>query len=81
MNSDALKYYKNELLELKKQLEFIIGKEIKDEEIFESLKKYNNFKKTLSEVQHLNISSSQKLEIFQKAILLIQVFGLILNLQ
>jgi len=69
LNSEALQYYKNELLELKKQLEIIIGREILNEDILKSIKKYNQFKKKLSEVQELSILGSQKLEIFQKAIL------------
>ena len=69
LNTEALQYYKNELLELKKQLESIIGKEILDEDILKSIKKYNQFKKKLAEVQELSILSSQKLELFQKAIL------------
>ncbi len=68
-NSEALKYYKTELIELKKELEMIIGREIKNEDIIKSIKKYNQFKKKLSEVQELKISSTEKLKIFQKAVL------------
>ncbi|MFX1273919.1 MAG: 2-hydroxyacyl-CoA dehydratase family protein [Promethearchaeota archaeon] len=68
-NSEALKYFKIELLDLKKQLENIIGREISNEDIIKSIKKYNRFKIKLSEVQDLKIIGSEKLDIFQKAIL------------
>ncbi|MHA1257964.1 MAG: 2-hydroxyacyl-CoA dehydratase family protein [Promethearchaeota archaeon] len=54
-NDNALKYYELELLDFKSQLEKIKGTEIKKEEILESIKKYNEFKVILSEINELNI--------------------------
>ncbi|MFX0104230.1 MAG: 2-hydroxyacyl-CoA dehydratase subunit D [Candidatus Hodarchaeota archaeon] len=68
-NEKSLKYFKLELLELKKQLEEINRKEIKDENLKESIKKYNNFKRKLLTFSSLNIRGSEKLKILQKAIL------------
>ncbi|UCD02001.1 MAG: 2-hydroxyacyl-CoA dehydratase [Promethearchaeota archaeon] len=68
-NENSIKYFKLELLELKKQLEEINGKEIKDENLKESIKKYNSFKRKLLDFSFLNISGSEKLKILQKAIL------------
>ncbi|MBD3195631.1 MAG: hypothetical protein GF317_11275 [Candidatus Lokiarchaeota archaeon] len=68
-NESAIKYYKIELENLRKELENIIGHEIPDQKIKESIDKYNLFKKKLAEIEKLEISGSQKLEIFQKAIL------------
>ena len=68
-NDNALKYYELELLDFKAQLEEIKGNEVKKEEILESIKKYNKFKKLLMEVNDLNNGSRKKLNIFQKAML------------
>jgi len=68
-NENSLKYFKLELLELKKQLEEINGKEIKDEDLRESIKKYNNFKKKLLDFSFLHIKGSEKIKILQKAML------------
>ncbi|MEE9377833.1 MAG: 2-hydroxyacyl-CoA dehydratase family protein [Candidatus Lokiarchaeia archaeon] len=68
-NENSLKYFKLELLELKKQLEEINGKEIKDEDLRESIKKYNFFKKKLLEFSFLHIKGSEKIKILQKAML------------
>ena len=54
-NDNALKYYELELLDFKSQLEKIKGTEIKKEEILESIKKYNEFKVILSEINELNM--------------------------
>jgi len=67
--SEALKYFKLELVDIKHQLEKLIGREIRKQDIIESIKKYNSFKKKLSEINDLDISGSEKLKIFQKAIL------------
>jgi len=64
-----LKYFKLELLDLKQQLEKLTGREIRKQDIIESIRKYNSFKKKLSEINNLDISGSEKLKIFQKAIL------------
>ncbi|MFW9938126.1 MAG: 2-hydroxyacyl-CoA dehydratase family protein [Candidatus Thorarchaeota archaeon] len=66
---NSSQYYKLELTGLKLKLEELISKKIEDESIINSIKKYNNFKKKLSEVNSLEISGSLKLKIIQKAIL------------
>ncbi|TFF94861.1 MAG: 2-hydroxyacyl-CoA dehydratase [Promethearchaeota archaeon] len=68
-NENALKYYKIELDLLRKELEKIKGETIPDEEIRRSIIKYNNFKKTISKVKDLNIKGSEKLKVYQKAML------------
>ena len=62
-------YYKLELSELKQKLEEISNKEIENDSILNSIKKYNTFKKKLLEVNNLEILGSLKLKIIQKAIL------------
>ncbi len=73
-NENSLKYFKFELLDFKDQLEKIIGIEIKNEALMDSIKKYNNFKKKLLEFNNLNIRGSEKLRILQKAILYGPIF-------
>lgn len=68
-DDNAVKYYKLELLDFKKQLEEIKGSIIEDNDLLKSIKKYNNFKKKLSELNELKVSGNKKLEIFQKAML------------
>ena len=68
-NESSLKYFKLELQNLKEKLEDIIGEKISDEKLSESIKKYNDFKKKLSQVNDLEILGSEKLKIIQKAIL------------
>lgn len=68
-NENAIKYYRLEFLDFKKQLEKIKGSEIKEEEIFQSILKYNKFKIKLSEINKLRLSGKDKLIIFHKAIL------------
>jgi len=68
-DDNAFKYYKLELLDFKKQLEKIKGSEIEDNEILQSIKKYNNFKKKLAELNESSLSGNMKLKIFQKAML------------
>lgn len=68
-DDNAVKYYKLELLDFKKQLEEIKGSTIEDNDLLQSIKKYNSFKKKLSELNELKISGNKKLEIFQKAML------------
>ncbi|MFX1322831.1 MAG: 2-hydroxyacyl-CoA dehydratase subunit D [Promethearchaeota archaeon] len=69
-NDNSLRYFKLELMDLKQQLEKIKGSEILSENLRESILKYNDFKKKLLEINNLNIKGSQKLRIFQKAILI-----------
>lgn len=69
LNENALKYYKLELLDLKRQLENIKGSEIKEADLNESIKKFNNFKKKLLEVSNLEIKGKNKLNVFQEAML------------
>jgi len=68
-NSNALKYYKIELNHLRKKIEDITQERIPDFKIKESIIKWNNFKKKIVEVSKLNIMGSEKLKIYQKAIL------------
>jgi len=68
-NANSLKYFKIELNDLKKHLEEVIGKQIKDEDILVSIKKYNTFKQKLQEFNELDIPGSVKLSILQRAIL------------
>jgi benzoyl-CoA reductase subunit C len=68
-SKNAIKYFKLELLELKKELELINDKEIKNEDIIESIKLFNKFKKLISEFNDLNVKGSKKLSIIQKAML------------
>jgi len=68
-DESSLKYFKLELQNLKEKLEDIIGEKISDEKLLKSIKKYNGFKKKLSQVNDLEILGSEKLKIIQKAIL------------
>jgi benzoyl-CoA reductase/2-hydroxyglutaryl-CoA dehydratase subunit BcrC/BadD/HgdB len=68
-NESSLKYFKLELLDLKNKLEDIIGTELSDEKLLESINKYNQFKKILLEVNELEIIGSEKLKIIHKAML------------
>jgi len=68
-DESSLKYFKLELQNLKEKLEDIIGEKISDEKLSESIKKYNDFKKKISQVNDLEILGSEKLNIIQKAIL------------
>jgi len=69
MDESSLKYFKLELQNLKEKLEDIIGEKISDEKLSESIKKYNDFKKKISQVNDLEILGSEKLKIIQKALL------------
>ncbi|MBA7656751.1 (R)-2-hydroxyisocaproyl-CoA dehydratase beta subunit [subsurface metagenome] len=64
-----MKYFKLELLDLKKQLEEITGTKIDNQDLMDSIKKYNIFKKKILEISNLTLNGSQKLKIFQKAML------------
>ncbi|MFX1494090.1 MAG: 2-hydroxyacyl-CoA dehydratase subunit D [Promethearchaeota archaeon] len=68
-SNNSLIYLKLELLDLKKNLENIIGRKIENEDLLNSIIKYNNFKKKLLEFNKLYIKGSEKLKIIQKALL------------
>ncbi|MFX1590771.1 MAG: 2-hydroxyacyl-CoA dehydratase family protein, partial [Promethearchaeota archaeon] len=68
-SNNSLTYLKLELQDLKQNLETIIGNKIKNEDLLNSIKKYNNFKKKLLEFNNLYIKGSEKLKIIQKAML------------
>jgi benzoyl-CoA reductase/2-hydroxyglutaryl-CoA dehydratase subunit BcrC/BadD/HgdB len=68
-NESSLKYFKLELLELKKKLEDITGTEITNERLLKSINKYNEFKKVLLEVNELEILGSEKLKVLHRAML------------
>jgi benzoyl-CoA reductase/2-hydroxyglutaryl-CoA dehydratase subunit BcrC/BadD/HgdB len=68
-SENSSKYFKLELLDLKKQLEEIKGTEIDSQELMNSIQKYNNFKKKLLEINETIIDGSQKLKLFQNAML------------
>ncbi|MHA2289337.1 MAG: 2-hydroxyacyl-CoA dehydratase subunit D [Promethearchaeota archaeon] len=68
-HESSLKYYKLELLELKNNLEDIIGIKITNAKLAESIRKYNQFKKVLLEVNELEILGSEKLKILHRAML------------
>ncbi len=66
---ESVKYYKLEVIEFIRQLEKISGKKLDDNELIKSLKKFNQFKKNLQQINSLDIIGSKKLKILQKAIL------------
>ncbi|TXT60277.1 MAG: Benzoyl-CoA reductase subunit C [Promethearchaeota archaeon] len=68
-NENSSAYYKLELKEFKKQLEEISGNTISDSEILAEIKRYNQLKNLMSKVSELNINGSNKLQLYQKALL------------
>jgi benzoyl-CoA reductase/2-hydroxyglutaryl-CoA dehydratase subunit BcrC/BadD/HgdB len=68
-NKEAIQYYRLELLKFREKLEEIRGENIPDEVILESILKYNEFKKKLSQLNRLYIKGSKKLSMLQKALL------------
>jgi len=68
-NENSLKYFRLELMDFKKQLEKITSTEINANTLMESIRKYNNFKIKLQELNELKILGSKKLSILQKAML------------
>ncbi len=68
-NSNALKYYKIELNHLKKKIEDITRERIPDYKIKENIIRRNDFKKKVEEVSKLNIMGSEKLKMYQEAML------------
>ncbi len=69
INENSLRYFKLELRDLKEKLEKIRGSQINNEELLKSIKKYNDFKKKIIELNSLEIKGSLKLKIIQKSIL------------
>lgn len=69
LSENGLKYYRLELIEFKKKLEEIRGSSISNEDIINSIQKYNKFRKNISKIKYLDISGSDKLELYQKALL------------
>lgn len=65
----SVDYFKLELQDFKSQLEKIKGAQIEDKDIIKSIQKYNNFKKVISRLNDLDVRSSKKLNLLQKAIL------------
>lgn len=66
---NSLKYFKLELNDLRDKLEELKGSAIETQDLMNSIVKYNNFKRKLSELSALIIPGSQKLKQFQRAIL------------
>ena len=69
ISENSAQYFESELLDLKEQLENIKKDTIDDQELFQSIEKYNNFKKKLLNINNFPIDGKTKLEIFQKALL------------
>ncbi|MHA1509211.1 MAG: 2-hydroxyacyl-CoA dehydratase subunit D [Promethearchaeota archaeon] len=69
MNENSLKYFKLELQDFKNQLEAIIDRKISDEDVHNSILKFNSFKKKLLEINELEISGSEKLKLIHKSML------------
>ena len=69
MNDNSLKYFKLELQDFRNQLENLIERKISDEDISNSILKFNNFKKKLLEINELEILGSEKLKIIHKSML------------
>ena len=65
----SLDYFRLELIDFKKQLERIKGSQIEDNDVMQSILKYNKFKKVLLSLSELNLGKSNKLNLIQKAIL------------
>ncbi len=68
-NDNSEQYFKIELLEFKKEMEKIVGSDITDEKLIASIKKYNKFRKSIEELNSLEIKGSEKLKLMQKAFL------------
>ena len=68
-NENSIKYFELELMDFKKQVEKFVDTEISDENLLESIKKYNHFKSKLLELNSLNVKGSEKLRVIQTAML------------
>ncbi len=69
MNESSLKYFKLELQDFRNQLEATMDRKISDEDIHNSILKFNNFKKKLLEINELEMLGSEKLKIIHKSML------------
>ncbi len=68
-NENSLKYFKLELQDFRNQLESTLDRKISDEDIHNSILKFNNFKKKLLEINELEMSGSEKLKLIHKSML------------
>ncbi|TFG23138.1 MAG: 2-hydroxyacyl-CoA dehydratase, partial [Promethearchaeota archaeon] len=68
-NENSVKYFELELMDFKKQVEKFVDTKISNENLLESIKKYNNFKTKLIELNSLNVKGSEKLRVIQTAML------------
>lgn len=68
-NENSEKYFRLELEDFKRQLEDITRSKLSDDKLYDSIKKYNNFKQKLLELNSLNLIGSKKLHIIQEAML------------
>jgi len=68
-DENASKYYKIELTNLKNEIEKLTRERIPDYKIRDTILKYNDFKKTVREISDLKIKGSEKLRLYQKAML------------
>ena len=67
---NSLKYFKLELNDLREKLEELKGSVIETQDLMNSIVKYNNFKKKISDLSKLAIPGAQKLKHFQRALLI-----------
>ncbi|MHA1727106.1 MAG: 2-hydroxyacyl-CoA dehydratase subunit D [Promethearchaeota archaeon] len=65
-----VKYYREQLEILALKISEITGTEITEQKLTDSIKKYNNFRKKLAKIYELDLNGTERLKIFQKAILM-----------
>ncbi|MHA1670282.1 MAG: 2-hydroxyacyl-CoA dehydratase subunit D [Promethearchaeota archaeon] len=68
-NENSEKYFRLELEDFKRQLEDVTKSKLTNDKLHASLKKYNNFKLKLLELNSLNLIGSKKLHVIQEAML------------
>jgi len=68
-NENSEKYFRLELEDFKRQLEDISKFKLTKDKLYASIRKYNNFKQKLLELNSLNLIGSKKLQIIQEAML------------
>jgi len=68
-NPNSEKYFRLEVSNFRKNLEEIRNGPISDDMIIESIKKYNEFRKVIKDINNLDIKGSIKLKLMQKAFL------------
>ena len=68
-NQSSEKYFRLEISAFRKNLEEIRNASISDDMLFDSIKKYNEFRKVLKDINNLNIKGSIKLKFMQNAFL------------